>query len=82
MSEPLVFSLDDDEPTPGRRPIRRASQGAGPNWITIFTANLAALLLAGLLLGVAARAYLRWSIGDTLHQFNSEVGDGTGKARK
>lgn len=42
-------------------------------WLTIFTATLAAILVGGLILGVATRAYLHWSVADTMKDINDKT---------
>jgi hypothetical protein len=49
---------------------RRYRPAAGPSWLHTFSAQFAAALLAGVLLLVAVRLYVHWSIRDTLDQWN------------
>jgi hypothetical protein len=42
-------------------------------WLTVFTAALAAILVGGLVVFLAGRAYLRWSIEDGARQFLKDL---------
>jgi hypothetical protein len=50
---------------------QRPASTTGPSWLSMFSATLAALLIAGLVFGLATRAYLHWSISDTAKQIGS-----------
>ena len=70
------FEPDDgaDEPAPrSRTASRRASHGTpgGPSWLTIFTATLAANVLAGAIILFGVRLYIYWSIADTVDKLNN-----------
>lgn len=56
-----VFEFDDVP----RRAGQTRSPG-WPGWLTIFTAQFAATLLAGVILFFGVRAYVIWSVADTM----------------
>ena len=43
------------------------------NFATIFGAVFLAVMLAGLSLGLCLRAYLQWSVADSVQKFNEGV---------
>lgn len=65
------FDFDPD-PTPPTAVSRRATPAppTGPSWLGMFSAHLAALLVAGVLIGLGVRAWLHWSVSDTIRQAN------------
>lgn len=59
----------DPEPTP-RPSARRPGPTAGPSWLVIFSACLVASLIASAITVFAVRAYLRWSIEDSMRRID------------
>jgi hypothetical protein len=41
-------------------------------WLTIFSATLVAILVGSLIVAVATRAYLRWSVQDTMRSLDEK----------
>lgn len=57
-----------DFPAPAAQP-----RPARFSWGASFTSTLAAVLVAGLLLGLGARWYIRWSVRDSWEQASKDV---------
>jgi hypothetical protein len=71
-----VFDFSDPEPDPGRRtpaPSRPTAVTTAPSWWSRFSAHLAALLLAGLLLGLGLRQYARTNAAAAVGAINQGV---------
>lgn len=45
----------------------------GPSWLTVFTAVLTANVLAGIIFFLCLRAYIYWSITDTMQQIQKRI---------
>lgn len=71
MSNGLEFDAD---PGPVVRP-RLPARAGGPSWAKLFTAVLAANLIAAVLILFAIRLYVYWSIADAARQMNERVHD-------
>lgn len=70
-----AFDFDSDEqddatePAPRSRVVSRRPHGSGSegaSWLTIFSATLAANVLAGIVILIGVRFYVIWSIADAL----------------
>ncbi|QEG26516.1 hypothetical protein GobsT_12560 [Gemmata obscuriglobus] len=59
------FAFDDESPSRYRR------SSPGPSWLHTFSAVFAGALLAGILLLVGLRAYLKWSIEDGIERMKN-----------
>jgi hypothetical protein len=45
-----------------------------PNlWLTVFSSALCAILLGGVLLALGFRAYIHWSVQDTVRKLDAEL---------
>lgn len=82
MSNSLQF--DDPDPVPARlvtAPGARRPAGTGPSWLSQFTATLAGVVLGGAILVLGVRAYIRWSIQDTMDRIDERIQKDIGPRR-
>jgi hypothetical protein len=63
---PAAFEFDDSDTG------RRSPRTTGPSWLSNFSSTFTAVLLAGILLLVGIRAYVYWSIQDTLDKVKDQ----------
>jgi len=75
VSNSLQFD-DPGLPSGGSRVVHHAARktgGAGPSWLSQFTATLAGVVLGGAILVFGIRTYIRWSIADTMSQVDERI---------